>query len=48
METDEKLKACEIKKEEGNALFKVGKFWRASRKYEKACDLQVHCSIPAF
>ncbi|KAK1365961.1 peptidyl-prolyl cis-trans isomerase FKBP65 [Heracleum sosnowskyi] len=36
METDEKLKACEIKKEEGNVLFKVGKFWRASRKYEKA------------
>lgn len=36
METDEKLKACEIKKEEGNVLFKAGKFWRASRKYEKA------------
>lgn len=36
MDTDEKLKACEIKKEEGNVLFKAGKFWRASRKYEKA------------
>ncbi|KAL8095194.1 hypothetical protein AgCh_036591 [Apium graveolens] len=36
METDEKLKACEIKKEEGNVLFKAGKYWRASRKYEKA------------
>ncbi|KAL1813451.1 hypothetical protein ACET3Z_023516 [Daucus carota] len=36
MGTDEKLKACEIKKDEGNVLFKAGKFWRASRKYEKA------------
>ncbi|XP_057249166.1 peptidyl-prolyl cis-trans isomerase FKBP65 isoform X2 [Beta vulgaris subsp. vulgaris] len=36
METQEKIEACEKKKEEGNALFKAGKFWLASKKYEKA------------
>ncbi|OVA11790.1 Peptidyl-prolyl cis-trans isomerase [Macleaya cordata] len=36
METTEKLQACEKKKDEGNKLFKAGKFWCASMKYEKA------------
>ncbi|XP_057549752.1 70 kDa peptidyl-prolyl isomerase-like [Amaranthus tricolor] len=36
METKEKIEACEKKKQEGNTLFKAGKFWLASKKYEKA------------
>uniref|UniRef100_A0A2P2L1Y0 peptidylprolyl isomerase n=1 Tax=Rhizophora mucronata TaxID=61149 RepID=A0A2P2L1Y0_RHIMU len=36
MGAKEKLEACEMKKLDGNVLFKAGKFWRASRKYEKA------------
>uniref|UniRef100_A0A0D6QXN0 peptidylprolyl isomerase n=1 Tax=Araucaria cunninghamii TaxID=56994 RepID=A0A0D6QXN0_ARACU len=36
MNTAEKIEATGKKKEEGNALFKVGKYWRASKKYEKA------------
>lgn len=35
MDTKEKIEACERKKYDGNVLFKAGKFWRASRKYEK-------------
>uniref|UniRef100_A0A2K1X9Y4 Rotamase n=1 Tax=Populus trichocarpa TaxID=3694 RepID=A0A2K1X9Y4_POPTR len=31
-----KLEASERKKLDGNVLFKAGKFWRASKKYEKA------------
>ncbi|XP_058003190.1 70 kDa peptidyl-prolyl isomerase isoform X3 [Hevea brasiliensis] len=34
----EKLEACERKKMDGNALFKAEKFWRASKKYEKATN----------
>lgn len=36
MDTAEKIEAAGKKKEEGNALFKVGKYFRASKKYEKA------------
>jgi len=36
MSTAEKIEAAGKKKEEGNALFKVGKYFRASKKYEKA------------
>ncbi|GLJ26794.1 hypothetical protein SUGI_0522750 [Cryptomeria japonica] len=36
MKTPEKIEAAGKKKEEGNALFKIGKYWRASKKYEKA------------
>ncbi|KAL9240032.1 hypothetical protein vseg_014295 [Gypsophila vaccaria] len=36
METEEKIEACEKKKQEGNSLFKAKKFWLASKKYEKA------------
>ncbi|XP_031478043.1 peptidyl-prolyl cis-trans isomerase FKBP62-like [Nymphaea colorata] len=36
MNTQEKIEAAGQKKEEGNALFKQGKYLRASKKYEKA------------
>uniref|UniRef100_A0A7N0U538 peptidylprolyl isomerase n=1 Tax=Kalanchoe fedtschenkoi TaxID=63787 RepID=A0A7N0U538_KALFE len=36
MNTEEKIQAAGRKKEEGNVLFKAGKYARASRKYEKA------------
>ncbi|XP_010244430.1 PREDICTED: 70 kDa peptidyl-prolyl isomerase-like [Nelumbo nucifera] len=35
METAEKIETCERKKEDGNMLFKNGKFLFASKKYEK-------------
>ncbi|GLT95653.1 hypothetical protein SLE2022_133210 [Rubroshorea leprosula] len=38
MDTNEKIEACERKKHDGNLLFKAGKFWRASKKYEKAAN----------
>lgn len=36
MNTEEKIEAAGKKKEEGNALFKAGKYVRASKRYEKA------------
>ncbi|KAF3456703.1 hypothetical protein FNV43_RR01357 [Rhamnella rubrinervis] len=36
MNTQEKIEAARKKKEEGNALFKAGKYLRASKRYEKA------------
>lgn len=36
MNTEEKIEAAGKKKEEGNALFKLGKYTRASKRYEKA------------
>ncbi|XVE84634.1 hypothetical protein DITRI_Ditri17bG0028400 [Diplodiscus trichospermus] len=36
MNTQEKIEAAGKKKEEGNALFKAGKYERASKQYEKA------------
>ncbi|CAK7348930.1 unnamed protein product [Dovyalis caffra] len=38
MNTQEKIEAAGKKKEEGNALFKAGKYERASRRYEKAAN----------
>lgn len=35
MNTPEKIEAAGKKKEEGNALFKAGKYARASQRYEK-------------
>lgn len=35
MNTEEKIEAAGKKKEEGNALFKAGKYARASKRYEK-------------
>lgn len=39
MNTAEKIEAAARKKEEGNALFKLGKYHRASKRYEKAAKL---------
>ncbi|KAJ6824838.1 70 kDa peptidyl-prolyl isomerase-like isoform X1 [Iris pallida] len=39
MNTAEKIEAAGKKKEEGNALFKLGKYARASKRYEKAAKL---------
>ncbi|XP_073039272.1 LOW QUALITY PROTEIN: peptidyl-prolyl cis-trans isomerase FKBP62-like [Primulina eburnea] len=36
LKTEEKIEAAGKKKEEGNALFKAGKYERASKRYEKA------------
>ncbi|XP_022760051.1 peptidyl-prolyl cis-trans isomerase FKBP62-like, partial [Durio zibethinus] len=36
MNTQEKIEAAGIKKEEGNVLFKAGKYVRACKRYEKA------------
>ncbi|KAL3533452.1 hypothetical protein ACH5RR_006973 [Cinchona calisaya] len=38
MDTQEKLQACQRKKNEGNAFFKAGRFQLASKKYEKECN----------
>lgn len=35
MNNEEKIEAAGKKKEEGNALFKAGKYARASKRYEK-------------
>lgn len=35
MNTQEKIEAASKKKEEGNVLFKAGKYLRASKRYEK-------------
>ncbi|XP_015086548.1 peptidyl-prolyl cis-trans isomerase FKBP62-like [Solanum pennellii] len=39
MSTQEKIEAAGKKKEEGNVLFKAGKYVRASKRYEKAVSL---------
>ncbi|KAJ6839195.1 70 kDa peptidyl-prolyl isomerase-like isoform X1 [Iris pallida] len=39
MNTAEKIEAAGKKKEEGNVLFKLGKYARASKRYEKAAKL---------
>ncbi|KAI3742072.1 hypothetical protein L1987_59752 [Smallanthus sonchifolius] len=36
MDTQEKIEAASKKKEEGNSLFKAGKYSKASKRYEKA------------
>ncbi|XP_042006210.1 peptidyl-prolyl cis-trans isomerase FKBP62-like isoform X2 [Salvia splendens] len=38
MSTPERIEAATRKKEEGNQLFKIGKYQRAAKKYEKAVD----------
>ncbi|KAK6141862.1 hypothetical protein DH2020_024397 [Rehmannia glutinosa] len=40
MNTEEKIEAAGKKKEEGNALFKAGKYLRASKRYEKVLELE--------
>lgn len=39
MNTEEKIEAAGKKKEEGNALFRAGKYVRASKRYEKVRSL---------
>ena len=39
MNNQEKIEAAGKKKEEGNVLFKAGKFARASKRYEKVIIL---------
>ncbi|KEH40014.1 FKBP-type peptidyl-prolyl cis-trans isomerase [Medicago truncatula] len=38
LNSNEKIKVAERKKEEGNLLFKSGKYQRAAKKYDKAAD----------
>ena len=38
MNTPEKIEGAGKKKEDGNALYKVGKYARASKKYDKVTD----------
>ncbi|KAF3948882.1 hypothetical protein CMV_025171 [Castanea mollissima] len=38
MSNNEKIEAARMKKEEGNLLFKTGKYQRARKKYDKAAD----------
>lgn len=45
MNTTEKIEAAGKKKEEGNALFKAGKYLRASKRYEK---VKIVCRICMF
>jgi len=35
MSNNEKIEAARMKKEEGNLLFKTGKYQRARKKYDK-------------
>ncbi|CAL5424860.1 unnamed protein product [Camellia sinensis] len=42
MNTQEKIEAAGKKKEEGNALFKAGKYAKASKRYEKAAKYIEH------
>lgn len=46
MNNAEKIEAAGKKKEEGNALFKAGKYARASKRYEKV--LVFLSSMPFF
>ena len=51
LNTPEKIEAAGKKKEEGNALFKAGKYERASKRYEKVylqkpkCLNKVICDV---
>lgn len=38
MSIPERIEAAGRKKEEGNQLFKIGKYQRAAKKYEKVCQ----------
>ncbi|KAL2319318.1 hypothetical protein Fmac_028287 [Flemingia macrophylla] len=42
MSTQEKIEAAGKKKEEGNALFKAGKYTRASKRYEKVIKYKLN------
>jgi hypothetical protein len=42
----EKIEAAGKKKEEGNALFKLGKYARASKRYEKVWHFKFSTNTP--
>ena len=44
MNNQEKVEAAGKKKEEGNVLFKSGKFARASKRYEKVSNYST-CNV---
>ena len=47
LNNEEKIEAASKKKEEGNALFKLGKYARASKRYEKVLpSFFLFCSNP--
>jgi len=46
MSTPEKIEAAGKKKEEGNALFKAGKYARASKRYEKVIEDKLNTYSP--
>lgn len=49
MNTEEKIEAAGKKKEEGNALFKAGKYERASKRYEKVTkDALIYFTLTFF
>jgi len=45
LNNEEKIEAAGKKKEEGNALFKLGKYARASKRYEKVHNSVATCEI---
>lgn len=45
MNNEEKIEAAGKKKEEGNALFKAGKYVRASKRYEKVNISSLSCHV---
>lgn len=45
MNNAEKIEAAGKKKEEGNALFKAGKYAKASKRYEKVNKTLISCII---
>jgi FK506-binding protein 4/5 len=45
LNNEEKIEVAGKKKEEGNALFKLGKYARASKRYEKVHNLAFYFSI---
>ena len=48
MNTPEKIEAAGKKKEEGNALFKAGKYARASKRYEKVMIFKYALTVSIF
>lgn len=53
LNNEEKIEAAGKKKEEGNALFKLGKYARASKRYEKVirfpfCFVLIHTTKLQF
>lgn len=45
MDIQERMEVCERKKQDGNLLFKAGKFKLASKKYEKESKLRITSNL---